>query len=79
MSYARKVCHGPALSAACAHCDKRVSVAWLSMGAVVPLIVCCRLGLYVGYSWRSMLVLLVGLAAMLAIYAFVMALVARGR
>jgi len=78
MSYVRKSFLGPALSASCAHCGKRVSVAWLAVGAVVPFIVSIRLALYFGYSWQAALVVLVGVCVMFAVHAFLVPLVPRG-
>ena len=78
MSYVKKSFLGPALSVSCVRCGKRVSVAWLAVGAVVPFIVSVRLALYFGYSWQAALVVLAGAGVMFAVHAFLVPLVPRG-
>lgn len=77
MSSMRKSCLGSTMSVPCAHCGEPVSVAWLAMGAVVPLIVSIRLALYFGYAWQAALALLVGVCAMVAAHAWLVPLVPR--
>lgn len=78
MSYLRKSLLGPALSASCSQCGKRVSVPWLAVGAAVPFVVSIRLALYFGYSWQAALVVFAGVGIMFAMHAILVPLTPRG-
>ncbi|HET6586620.1 MAG TPA: hypothetical protein VFG67_02470 [Oleiagrimonas sp.] len=77
MSYARKSCLGPALSVACKHCGKQVSVSWFAVLALIPFFVCMLFAEHVGHWLPAALILLADSGAMLAVHEWLVPLVPR--
>lgn len=78
MSYVRKSCLGPALSVACKHCGKQVSVSWFAVFAFIPFLVCMLLAEHVGHWWPAALILLAGFGVTLVVHEWLVPLVPRG-
>lgn len=79
MSQLKKSCLGPALSAQCEACGKRLSVPPAAMLAVIPFLLSIILaGLVSPHSWQfSVMSLLAGISAMVAIHGSLVPLVPR--
>lgn len=77
LSFWRKSFLGPARTAACGSCGRRISVAWLGILGVVPLFAGMMALAWSGGSWLGILALVLGVLGTFAFHEWLVPLVRR--
>ena len=77
MSFKRKSFLGPARTAACGSCGRRISVSWVGLLGFAPLFAGMLGMIYFEGSWLGMFAAAVGVVAMFAFHEWLVPLVRR--